>query len=340
MSRRANLRDIADAVGVSVSAVSLALRGEARVSEETAERIRAAAKRLGYVPNRAASALRTQRSDIVAVCLNDLSNPIFNEFLTHIEDELQQSGRMPYLGVSREDPERQARFLEAAISQGAGGLLICPARGTTPEDLRVVLPTTGRAPFPTVLFSRSLEDVACPQFGNDDFAAGQLMAERLLAGAHETYHWLGGGHDSSTARAREAGFRNVMERAGHVPGIHHGPTSRAFGHATAARLLRESSGPVGFACFSDLIAFGVLAAAAQAGLRAGRDLSVIGCDDMEEARFSVPPLTSIWIDKSAIGRLAARSVLDPEAEAVTRRIAPRLADRATVRSPSATPSAG
>ncbi len=333
MNRRPTLSDIAKSVGVSTSAVSLALRGRARVSTETADRIRAEAARLGYVQNKAAAGLRTARSDVVAVCLNDLSNPVFNEFLIHIEEALRGSGRIVFLGVVREDRELQQQFLRAAMEQGVSGMLMCPTHGTGPEDLDPLLAGGGQAPFPCVLFSRGLDDVALPQFTNDDRATGRIMAERLLEAGHREICWLGGGQQTNTARDRYAGFCEALEQAGwpHVP--RHGPTSRAFGFETASERLRDGGSAVGFACFSDLIAFGVLSACEAHGVRPGRDVSVIGVDDMAEAAFSHPPLTTVGVDKAWIGHSAARHLVEgAEGAPVSQKSAPSYVQRSTVRS--------
>jgi LacI family transcriptional regulator len=334
MIRRPKLSDIANAVGVSTSAVSLALRGEARVSAETAERIRAEAARVGYIYNKAAAGLRTARSDIVAVCLNDLSNPVFNEFLIHIEEELRSNGRIVFLGVVREDKALQERFFRTAMEQGVGGLLLCPVHGTVAEDLRPILPgSDGRPPLPCALFSRSVAGIPLPQFINDDRAVGEMMAAQLLAAGHDRIHWIGGGQETSTARERFMGLVLGLEKAGAMPPIaHHGPTSRQFGFETALRILRSGETNSAFACFSDLIAFGVLAACQESSVVPGREVSVVGCDDMEEAAFSHPPLSTVHVDKAWIGRSAAQQLLEPRSDACgVMRSSPSFTARATVR---------
>ena len=95
-----------------------------------------------------------------------------------------------------------------------------------------------------------------------------------------------------------------------APLVRHGPTSRAFGREATLELLRRETPPTGLVCFSDLLAFGALSAIRELGLEPGRDVSLVGCDDMDEASFTWPGLTTIAVDKSGIGRAAARSLLD------------------------------
>lgn len=333
MKQRPTMQDIADSVGVSVSAVSLALSGKARVSKETAERIQAEANRLGYVANKAASALRTQKSAVVAVCLCDLSNPVFNEILVHIENTLRAHGCVPLLGVMREDKEEQARFLRTAISQGVSALMICPVRGTTAEDLSIILPNADRgAPIQAVLLGRTVENVPLPQFATDDAAAGVMMARRIVQAGHVEIHWIGGGHPTSSAKYRFGAFKAEMERLGAtLTGVHFGPTSREFGYTTADRILAERGSDLGLVCFSDLVAFGALTAAHRRGFKPGAEVSIIGCDDMSEAPYSTPPLTTVWIDKESIGRHSAECAIGLSDGGPPGLFSPRPVERETVR---------
>jgi LacI family transcriptional regulator len=115
MTKRITLRDIADDLGVTVSTASLALRGHPRISAETTQKVEQAARRMGYIYNRAAANLRQTRSNLIAVCLADLSNPMFNEFLVHIEDALNRHHRQVFLGIAREDAGLQRQFLKTAL---------------------------------------------------------------------------------------------------------------------------------------------------------------------------------------------------------------------------------
>src|SRR4051812_49167046 len=111
MSARLTLRDIAEHAGVSMATVSLVLRKSPLVAEATRERVLRAVDVLGYVYNRGAASLRTQRTHTVGVAINDLINPYFAELTSAIERALSRVGRTVFLSNSGEDPERQARFI-------------------------------------------------------------------------------------------------------------------------------------------------------------------------------------------------------------------------------------
>ena len=115
MPPRVTLKDIATKTGLSVSSVSLALRGDKRFPQDTITKVRDAAQSLGYIYNQAAADLRNPRRDTVAVCLGDLSNPIFNDMLISAENEVHQRSKRLLLGITRESRSRQADFLRQAL---------------------------------------------------------------------------------------------------------------------------------------------------------------------------------------------------------------------------------
>lgn len=332
--RRVTLRDIADDVGVTVATASMALRENTRISEVTRVRVREAATRLGYIYNRAAANLRQTHSSLIAVCLSDASNPVFNEFLIHIEEALRSFGRQVFLGIARDDLALQRQFLQTAMEQGVGGLVLIPVRGTTRQDLDPVWPEGQVRPLvPLTLISRGLQDLQVPQVLNDDLRAGALAAECLIAHGHRHIIWVGGGQDTSTARDRQAGAAQAIAAAG-LPllQVMHGPTLRQFGLQAAETILgrsKEENRPSAAICFSDLIAFGMVAGILRAGTTPAETLSVIGCDDMEEAALIHPPLTTIGVDKENIGRLGVRALLSEEGPQVVR-LPPKLIMRDTV----------
>ncbi|MDD7972698.1 LacI family DNA-binding transcriptional regulator [Roseinatronobacter alkalisoli] len=334
-TRRVTLRDVALDVGVTVATASMALRANPRISQQTTARVQEAALRLGYIYNRAAANLRQTSSSLVAVCLSDLSNPVFNEFLIHIEEELRAQDRLVFLGIAREDLALQHQFLQTALEQGASGLLLLPVRGTTRTDLTVIWPEGRSRPLlPTALISRALEDVPVSQFLNDDFVAGQMAAQCLIDHGHKRIIWVGGGQETSTARNRQAGATMAMAKAG-LPSLElmHGPTLRQFGRHAAEHILGRPATPerpTAAICFSDLIAFGMVSGILQSGTTPAESLSVIGCDDMEEAGLLYPALTTIAVDKAGIGQLAVQSLLRSEHQAKKVLLPPQLVLRATV----------
>ena len=129
-TRRITVTDLARAAGVSRSTVSLVLRNSPLVKRETGRRVEDAIDRLGYVYNRNAANLRRRTSDMVAMVINDLTNPFFAELAVGLEDALQAAGYVSLMANTDEDPARQRRVMETMREHGAAGFILCPAMGT------------------------------------------------------------------------------------------------------------------------------------------------------------------------------------------------------------------
>src|SRR5882672_8706965 len=129
-SRNVTIHDVAAAADVSKSTVSLVLQGSELISAETAERVREAARKLGYVYNRRAAELRRKSSNSIGVVINDLMNPFFAEVLVGIERKLVRAGYIVLMAHTSEDLERQRTVLQSMREHNAAGILLCPALGT------------------------------------------------------------------------------------------------------------------------------------------------------------------------------------------------------------------
>ncbi|WP_456268795.1 LacI family DNA-binding transcriptional regulator [Kushneria sp. AK178] len=311
MTRRPTLKHIAERVGVTASTVSLALRDDARISTKMRERVRQVALEMGYIYNRHAAGLRRGDSGTVALCLNDLGNPFFTEFIAAMEQRFRFQERMMLFCHAQESLTVQADFMRRMAEHGASGLILIPAAGTAREDLR----GTGAAHLhhlPLVLLSRDVAGAEVDRVINDDACGMALVVEHLLSLGHQRIAWLGGGNATSTSQEREQAFRKVLARAGYPPdqdGIRYGPTTMAFGYQGLEKLMAQARPPTAVVCFSDLIAFGAVAACHGLGLRPGVDISITGFDDMSAAAYTTPPLTSVRVRTDLMGARASEMLL-------------------------------
>jgi LacI family transcriptional regulator len=147
---RTTLMDVARHCGVSRATVSLVLNDSPLVAAATRDRVRSAMSELGYVYNRAAASLRTQRSGAIGVVVTQITNPYFAEFATGLQDVLTDSGSVPLLAVSNEDRELQHRLMRSLVERNVDSIVLIPAHGTTAADLPDLLGT------PLVLMARRL----------------------------------------------------------------------------------------------------------------------------------------------------------------------------------------
>lgn len=326
---RLTLRDLAEHAGVSPATVSLVLRQSPLVATATRERVLKSVDTLGYVYNRGAASLRTQRTHTIGVAINDLTNPYFAGLTAAIERALTGLGRTVFLSNSEEDSERQARFMASMREYNADGVVICPAEGTD----AAALARLSRG-LPCVQISRWVKGVDIDYAGNDNRRATYLATEHLISLGHRRIAMIGGTATTSTGIERRDGYRKAL--AAH--GIARDdaldvicPATRDNGADAVVRLLEQAEPPTAAVCFNDVIAFGVMLGLRRLALEPGRDFAVVGCDDVAEAALWTPALTTIAIGFVAMGDAAAKLLLDriAEPQAPRRRVVlqPRLVVR-------------
>ena len=306
-TRKATMIDIAAASGVSKSTVSLVLQGSPTVKAETRERVLATAERLGYVYNRGAARLRSARSNIVGMVINDLANPFFAELAVGIERVLQTAGFVPFLANTAENPRRQADVLKSMREHDIAGLIVCPARGTRAADLE---PLVGRVPL--LLAMRRVPGLRISTVVPDNHRGARHATEHLIALGHRRIAFIGGHSDMTAQVERAGGFRAALDTAGLRldPTLAlEGPTTRETGANAIDRLLERADPPTAALCFNDVVAFGAMDRLSRRGLTVGRDMAIVGFDDVREAAHVRPPLTTVAVDTQALGERAAHAVL-------------------------------
>lgn len=333
---RLTLRDLAKHADVSPATVSLVLRKSPLVAEKTRERVLESMRTLGYVYNRGAASLRTQRTHTVGVAINELANPYFAELTAAIERALNRIGYSVFLSNSAEDSARQDQFIDTMREYNVDGLIICPAEGTTAKSLHRLV----QFEMPCVQISRYVRGVTLDFAGNDHRRGTFLATDHLLSLGHRRIAMIGGTDRISTGWERRKGYADAL--------IEHGigvdpdlivssPASRESGAEAIKALLSTPNPPTAAACFNDVVAFGVMLGLRQLGREPGRDFAVAGCDDISEAALWNPALTSVSIDTAAMGELAAQMLLEriadhraPHREVV---LEPKLVVRASSGSP-------
>jgi LacI family transcriptional regulator len=306
---RITLQVIAQRLDVSTATVSLALRDSPVVAEATRLRVQKTARELGYVYNRSAASLRTARTDILAVVFHDITNPYFMELLGAIEDQATLRGRSILLGTYAENFDRQMRVLGTLREYRPDGMIICAAGGSTPATFAPFI----NAGIPIVQMMRSVEGLNADFVGSDDAAGTALAMQHLLALGHRRIAMIGGNDQISTGRFRRQAYRDALAGAG-LPAdptlIVDGYGTREMGDIGIGQLLDLSEPPTAAVCFNDLAAFGAMLGLSRRGLQAGRDFSLVGCDDVKEAAQWFPALTTLNNRQREIGAQAADLLIE------------------------------
>ncbi|MEM7302357.1 MAG: LacI family DNA-binding transcriptional regulator [Pseudomonadota bacterium] len=305
---KATIVDIADRAGVSKSTVSLVLQGSPLVKDQTSERVRQVIEELGYVYNRSAANLRRARTNIVGLVINDLTVPFIAEMAVGIERVFQEAGIVPIMANTAESLRRQGEVFQTMLEQNVAGLIVLPARGTAPSDFRP-LRTGG---VPTVLALRNVPGSQLASICADNRGGAFQATEHLLALGHRRIAFLGGFENTSVFQERLAGYRRALADGG-VPFdedlVVQGPASRQAGHDAVKAVLTRAVAPTAAFCFSDVVGLGAIEALRAAGMEPGGDFSLVGFDDVAEARYARPPLSSVAVNYKALGERAAHAIL-------------------------------
>jgi DNA-binding LacI/PurR family transcriptional regulator len=311
MKRRAGkvtITEIAKRSGVSSATVSLVLNEKGRISEATRKRVHAAMEESGFIPDQSAVNLRLGHSKLIGAVVNDISNPFFAELTAALEQTVATANFLLIVANSADDPERQRSLLSAMISHGVAGLVISPSAGTSAADFAVIK----RREIPCVTCVREFPELGMDFVGSDDFSGAYLAVDHLHRLGHRRIAFIGGVRGTTTWILRQAGFRDAMHHFGsHVADdlILPGATNRDFGRQTAETLVQRKGAFTAVICFNDIVAIGLCAGLRSAGFEIGRDISVIGFDNLPASEMCAPPLTTIEVFPRGIGAEAGRLLL-------------------------------
>jgi LacI family transcriptional regulator len=308
---RATLKDVARVAGVHSGTASRALNVETRalVNEETASRVLAAARELGYRPNPIARGLKTNRSYTVGVLIPDLTNPLFPPIVRGIQDRLEEAAYTPLIANTENDPERERADFETMRARQVEGFITATAR----ED-EGFINESAAVKLPVVLVNRRLEDDGLPSVVGDDRAGVREAVTHLVELGHPRIAHLAGPQDISTGRLRHQGFVEAMRDHRLEPDPDAVLYADAFTESEGARLCAElldrGREVTAIVAGNDLMALGCYDVFIDRGIRNPAEISVVGFNDMPFADRFDPPLTTVRVPHYEIGARAAELLLE------------------------------
>ncbi|WP_136313244.1 MULTISPECIES: LacI family DNA-binding transcriptional regulator [Actinomyces] len=332
---RVTIKDVAREAGVSVTTVSHALNNPegSRVSEETRTHVKSVATALGYRANPSARALRTRRTDTIALVGRQLATTEhLGRMVRGAQDAVRAHGGLLIVADTADDEDG---VIDALIDHQVDGIIL----GALYHQ-EVTVPSA-LAGVPTVVVNAFTSDTRYSWVVPDEVAGGRAGAEVLLASGHRRVAMINNRDDIPAAHGRAEGFVARCRESGVEPVVAAcGPSGRAA-YDVALRLLDAppAERPTGMFCFADSMAMGVYAAAAQAGVHVPQELSVVGFDDMVLINESLsPPLTSIALPHAEMAAWAVERLYElldtPDAAAQNLRIVGRVVERGSVMRPS------
>ncbi|MFF0819727.1 MULTISPECIES: LacI family DNA-binding transcriptional regulator [Micromonospora] len=327
MNKRVTLRDVASFTGVHVSTVSRVLRGDdVRVSPATATRIVDAAKELGFHRDRWAASLRSGKTGVIGVLVPRITDIVLATVFEGIDAAAASAGYQAVVSSSWDDDEARAVRIRRFIGERVDGLIIGDARRSDPALDRLA---AEQVPF--VLVSRASR--GHPSVTGRDRFGGRLAADHLIDIGCRRLAVVAGPDHASTSADRVAGFLAAAKARG-VPVDPRWVAPSSFdvaGGASAMARLLEVGQPDGVFAVNDFAAIGAMGTLRDHGLRVGRQVAVVGYNDIDVDAQLLVPLTSIRQPLRDMGAQALHALLTllGSGEAGSVRLAPELIVRAT-----------
>ena len=283
------------------------LGGSSLVAEATRERVAEAMNELGYIYHRGAATLRGAKSGVIGMVINDLSNPFYVELAIGIEQACQGGAFIPFLANTAENPVRQHQVIRSMREHGAAGLVLAPAMGTSVSEIKPLL-----AGLPVVQAMRRLPGLKASLVAPENKEGARKAAAHLIALGHKRIAFVGGMSSMLVREDRLAGYRTALEDAG-IPLdaslILETTTNYSGGAAAAPQLLNLHEPATAALCFNDVVAIGLTRRLTEAGVSVGVNFSVIGFDDIEEAKHTLPALTTVAVNGRDLGSRAAQLLM-------------------------------
>lgn len=307
--RQPTLEQVARYAGVSRATVSRVVNGSPTVASALREVVERAVEDLRYVPNAAARALMTRRTDTVTLVAEEsdsrvFGDPFFAQIVRGLSHELSGAGVQLTLSMTQSDQEigLLARYLAGGH---ADGVLLISEHGGHGLAQKLV-----EAGIPVVIGGRPLDPrIEVPYVDNDNTDGGRQAAQHLRQRGRRRVATIAGPQDMSAGRDRLEGFRRELGRDLRSGRVEFGDFTLRSGEEAASRLLARSPDIDGVFVASDLMALGAMSVIRKAGRRVPADIAVVGFDDTEVARLAEPSLTTVRQHTEMQGRLMARVLL-------------------------------
>lgn len=331
----ATIEDVARIAEVSIATVSRAIHTPDKVAKTTRQRVNQAIAITGYTTNAMARSLRMGRSNMILILAPDIGDPNFSSTLIGLENEARAHGYGVLIGHTQNDPERGLEYLKFLSSGQATGLVLFT--GHEPFGHQVA----GTRLPPSVAVFEPVFGSKISYVGVDDVAGARKAAEHLLSAGHRTIAFIGDSKTRLGHQRRRQGFDMALDAARIPPANRYvldGDGSIESGRLAVEQLFMRDHLPTAFMCVNDSTAVGVVNGLTARGYNLPNDFSVIGFDDVPQATYLTPALTTIRQPRTAIGRqamsLLIRSLSDRPSARQEILLMPDLIVRGSVSAPA------
>jgi LacI family transcriptional regulator len=298
VASKVTLKEVARQAGVSLATASYALNGKSEVGEGTRAHVLEVARRLGYQANLSARAMKTGRTGAIGLIIPNITNPLFALLAQSVTSAAEDHGAAVLLVDSESSKEAESEAIERLAHHGADGLIWFPVN----DEGRMRAGASGK---PIVVLDRNLPGF--DQIHAEYAEGGRLAGEHLVALGHRRIGLLNGPGDVLNSRQRADGLRAALANSAEILwSLEHPYVPKLTAQALELLARREVTA---VACGNDLIALGAMAALRDLGLAPGKDVSVIGFDDIELCRLVWPRLSSVRLPIAEMGAAAVERLM-------------------------------
>jgi len=302
----ATILDVAKKAGVSLGTASNVINGKASVSMENRMKVEAAIAQLGYHRNQAAIQLRTNRSNTIGLVIPDIVNPFYPEVARGVDDTARKFQYNIFLCNKDRSDANEVHSVEALLSKNVDGILLLKPKAQ-PDWLDHVSKQSA-----LLLVDANPQVYHCNIINVDDDAGIASAVEEAARLGHRHIGFIAGRPDSFSSERRLRGFVATIARLGieeKTGYIRHGDYTFQSGYAETKALLDLEVPPTLIITANDMMALGSMQAARELGINIPGELSIVGYDDILNAQWSNPPLTTIWHPKYDLGQKAAETLM-------------------------------
>jgi len=300
--------DVAKAAGVSTGTVSRVINAHPAVAKDVRQKVLDAIDALGWQPNAVARSMRTASTRTIGCIFSDVRNPLYANIIQGAEQAFAENGYTLMVSSSGGDSSREAKLIQLFASRRADGLILSNAD----EDDAAIAAALRASNLPTVLVERDLP-IEADSVGTDHRGGMRRAVEYLFSLGHERIALITGGRRTRAGRERVGGYLDAYEQAGKTPlpdMLRLESLSSDYAFSETQALLGMTVSPTAIIAGGNLMLAGVLRATQMMNVKIPDDLSIVCSGDTELAELATPSVTAIRWDLSAVGREAAKILIN------------------------------
>ena len=328
MKKRVTIGDVAEAAGVSKQTVSRAINDKGEINAETKRRVMEVVRELGYRPSRLARAMGSQQTRMVGLIVPDITNLFFPEVARGVQDAALEEDYTVLVVNTDESAEQETRMLELMSAQAVDGIISFTHHM---DESRLLAFADGYRPM--LLINREVEHPNIDLLLVDNGKGAELAVDHLIENGHRHIGMLTNVALDPTDIARVHGYLAALTRHALTDHLFGTQASSDGGYRGTLALLQNNPQISALFCYNDMMAIGAMRACHELDKHVPEDVAIVGYDDIQLMEAFNPPVSSVYIDKYRIGRLAFKRLLNrieqPDDKLTPIRLDPELHIRAS-----------